>query len=429
MNSVTAPAPVLLKQATCPHCWTGFRPEQSLFVAEHIELLGDSRLGPDAQTRFLPTRFNVQGDAIDAKGFPCSQIACPQCHLPIPRACLELPPAFLSVFGAPGSGKSYYLAAMTWQLRASLPDRFGVGFADADPTMNRALIEYEESLFVNPHAEELIPLGQLIRKTETQGDLYNAVAFGGQSVVYSRPFLFAIRPHDGHSAAKGPAGGSRLICLYDNAGESFQPGADTAAAPVTRHLAHSRALLFVFDPTQDGRFRKAAGIRGSAAQLSRQEPILQEAAARVRRHAGLRQSEKHHRPLIVVLSKYDRWSGLLNEDTPQEPLRSITSSNLSGCALDVDQIERRSRIVREILKRLCPEIVHAAEGFCEHVVYVPTSAVGYKTELDPETGQSAIRPADTEPHWVTVPFLYALATTASGLIATARRRSATRSRR
>lgn len=110
----TAAAHILLKQATCPHCWTTFRPEQSLFVTEHVELLGDARLGPDAQTRFLPTRFNVQGDAIDAKGFPCSQIACPQCHLTVPRACLELPPLFLSIFGAPGSGKSYYLAAMTW---------------------------------------------------------------------------------------------------------------------------------------------------------------------------------------------------------------------------------------------------------------------------------------------------------------------------
>ncbi|HEX6986329.1 MAG TPA: hypothetical protein VF170_13185 [Planctomycetaceae bacterium] len=422
MNAVAAP--VLLKQATCPHCWTAFRPEQTLFVAEHVELLGDARLGPEAQTRFLPTRFNVQGDAIDAKGFPCSQIACPQCHLVIPRACLELPPLFLSIFGAPGSGKSYYLAAMTWQLRASLPDRFRIGFGDADPAMNRTLVEYEESLFVNPHAEELIPLGRLIRKTETQGDLYNAVAFGGQSVLYSRPFLFTLRPQEDHPAATGPAAGSRLVCLYDNAGESFQPGADTAAAPVTRHLAHSRALLFVFDPTQDARFRKAAGIGGSAAQLSRQEPILQEAAARVRRHAGLRHSEKHQRPLIVVLSKYDRWSGLLNEDVPAEPFCSYAPSEGLPFALDIDRVEHRSRVVREVLRRLCPEIVHAAEGFCERVVYVPTSAVGYKAEIDPQTGQSAIRPADTEPHWVTVPFLYALAATSGNLVPVARRRSA-----
>jgi hypothetical protein len=213
------------------------------------------------------------------------------------------------------------------------------------------------------------------------------------------------------------------VCLYDNAGESFQPGADSAAAPVTRHLAHSRALLFVFDPTQDGRFRKAAKIAGSAAQLSRPEPILQESAARVRRHAGLRQSEKHQRPLIVVLSKFDQWSPLLNDDSPPEPLRPLSDHEGPAFAVDMDKVEHRSRLVREVLRRLCPEIVHAAEGFCEHVIYVPTSAVGYKTETDSKTGQSAIRPADTEPHWVTVPFLYALTATAGGLLPTARRRT------
>jgi hypothetical protein len=400
-----------------------FRPEQTLFVAEHVDLLGDSRLGPEAPLRFLPTRFNVQGDAIDARGFPCSHIACPQCHLVIPRACLELPPTFLSIFGAPGSGKSYYLAAMTWRLRETLAAQFGLGFSDADPTMNRTLVEYEESLFVNPHATDLIPLGRLIRKTETQGDLYNAVAFGSQNVLYSRPFLFTLRPQAGHPAAAGPAGGSRLVCLYDNAGESFQPGADSAAAPVTRHLAQSRALLFVFDPMQDGRFRRAAGAEGKAAQLSRQEPILQEAAARVRRHAGLRHSEKHRRPLIVVLSKYDRWSQLLNEDSPPEPLKPLANGQGSGFALDLDRIEHRSRVVREVLRRLCPEIVHAAEDFCDEVLYVPTSAVGYKTAIDPATGENAIRPMDAEPHWATVPFLCALSKSGAGLVPTARKKS------
>lgn len=412
-----APA-VLLKQVTCPHCWTAFRPEQALFVAEHVELLGDPRLGELAPMRFLPTRFNVQGDAIDARGLPCSQIACPQCHLAIPRACLELPPLFLSIFGAPGSGKSYYLAAMTWRLRETLADRFRIGFADADPTMNRTLIGYEESVFVNSNATDLQPLGKLIDKTHEEGGHYQEIAFGGQSVRYSQPFLFALRPQPGHPASKGPAGGSRLVCLYDNAGESFGPGKDTAANPVTRHLAHSRALLFVFDPMQDVRFRRAAHVDGPTQWLSRQEPILQEAAARIRRHAGLRHSEKYRRPLIVVLSKYDRWSALLNEDAPAEPIRASGAA----FALDVDIVERRSRIVREVLRRLCPEIVHAAEDFCEEVLYVPTSAVGYKTEVDPTTGKDAIRPADVEPHWVTVPFLYALARTAAGLVSPLRKK-------
>ena len=52
-------------------------------------------------------------------------------------------------------------------------------------------------------------------------------------------------------------GSRRALGLYDNAGEHFLPGRDTLGSPVTRHLARSRVLFFLFDPTQDPRFRKA----------------------------------------------------------------------------------------------------------------------------------------------------------------------------
>ena len=84
-------------------------------------MLGDARLGPDQQLRFLPTRFSIEGAAIDPRGFACQGLACPRCHLPVPRALLEMDPLFLSILGAPGSGKSYFLTAMTWALRQTMP--------------------------------------------------------------------------------------------------------------------------------------------------------------------------------------------------------------------------------------------------------------------------------------------------------------------
>ena len=30
-----------------PHCWNAFRPEQSLWVAEHFDLIGDPRVGEE----------------------------------------------------------------------------------------------------------------------------------------------------------------------------------------------------------------------------------------------------------------------------------------------------------------------------------------------------------------------------------------------
>lgn len=103
----------LLSQLTCPHCWHQFPCEQLLWIAEHQDLMGDPVLGPDHRQRFLPTRFDVECRALDARGFACHSLACPRCHLLFPRALLETDPLFVSVLGAPSSGKSFFLAAMS----------------------------------------------------------------------------------------------------------------------------------------------------------------------------------------------------------------------------------------------------------------------------------------------------------------------------
>ena len=166
---------------------------------------------------------------------------------------LELPSHLWSILGAPACGKSYFLAAMTWQLRRILTKQFAIAFSNVDPTFNRILNEYEELIFLNPDPSKLVA----IRKTELQGDLYNTVLFGEQAVTYPRPFVFAMRVLKDHPAYDASKQFGRTLCIYDNAGEHFLPGQDSADTPVTRHLAQSRVLMFLFDPTQDPRFRKA----------------------------------------------------------------------------------------------------------------------------------------------------------------------------
>ena len=151
-------------------------------------------MGEDEQQRFLPTRFDPQGKAIDVKGVPCKDLACPRCHLPIPRSLLEMKPLFISILGAPSSGKSYFLAAMTWQLRQTLRDGFHLSFADADPLANQILSDYEATLFLNSNADSLVRL----RKTEPEGELYQSVRFGTREVWYPRPFVFSVQPVEGH---------------------------------------------------------------------------------------------------------------------------------------------------------------------------------------------------------------------------------------
>ncbi len=412
----------LQSRVTCPHCWNEFPPDRALWIAQHPDLVGDPRLGADQPQRFLPTRFNVQGAAIDLRGFACHGLACPKCHLGMPRPMFEMRPMFLSILGSPASGKSYFLAAMTWRLRSVLPKYFAVGFNDADPVLNHRLQEYESLQFLNPNQDALVA----IEKTEEQGDLYDMVFYGDQAVTYPRPFVFSLLPLEGHPNVRASQKVARSICLYDNAGESFLPGSDTSLSPVTRHLALSRVLMFLFDPTQDMRYRRLSSGKTADPQMMeraerlqreravRQETILSEAAQRVRRYAGLAESQKHDRPLIVVVTKFDCWKHLLAGATL--PAVRIANSQNGHSAVNVAGIEDVSRLVRALLWKISPEIVSAAESFASQVLYVPVSATGRGPETDPQTGALGFRPKDMKPIWAEVPMLYTLSRWTQGLV-------------
>jgi hypothetical protein len=393
---------VLLRLVTCPHCWKTFHPEDVLWISVHADLIGDALLGAEHQQRLLPTRFNLAGNALDARGFECQSLACPHCHLVVPRALLEAEPLFVSILGAPGCGKSYYLAALTWELRKVLPGKFRLGFTDVDPLLNQDLTAKEEALFLNPRASGYQNLASLIGKTKLQGEMYDTVSYGNQLVSYPRPYLFSLRPLEQHHQYNQGQRAGRVLCLYDNAGEHFQPGQETTAAPVTQHLARAQVLLYLFDPTQDLRFQRQLGGGAGAVQGSRQDVILLEAAARIRRHLGLPEGAKHDRPLVVVLTKSDAWLHLLGAKNPVEPWHEAAGA----CLLYTERIERRSNEVRALLAGACPELIQAAETFTSDVLYVPVSALGHPPRQAPEG--PAARPADIKPIWATVPILYGM---------------------
>lgn len=403
----------LRSRVTCPHCWHDFSPEDSLYIAEDAGLMGDPKLGDAYPLRFLPSRFDVAGNALDPKGQVCRDLACPECHLSVPRPLFEMQPLFASIIGSPACGKSYFLAAMTWRLRRVLPKYFALSFGDADPVSNQILNHYEEEQFFNANRDTIVKLA----KTQEQGDLYDEIQQGDQVIRYPRPFLFSVRPLASHPGRVMDKSASRILCLYDNAGESFQPGKDTAANPVTRHLARSQLLMFLFDPTQDPRFRDSCRDKTKDTQVldapvtARQETVLLEAAARIRRYANLSHDEKHNRPLIVVVTKQDAWAPALKLRSPWNKTNQHEIH-----ALDTSHVDHVSQRVRELLWKLSPEIVSAAEGFAEKVIYVPCSATGRPPEKDPETGELGIRPRDIKPCWTEVPLLYAISRWTGGMI-------------
>ena len=406
----------LVKEVTCPNCWERFAPERSVYIATHPELYGDLLLGETAPRRFLPTRFHPDGRALDPKGSPCHRVACPKCHLPVPRVLLERPTLFTSIFGSPKSGKSYLLAAMTHQLRKTFPKSFSLDFSDADPEANAILHGYEDTLFSGADAEALVQ----IAKTGEVGDWYQTVRFGTKEISYPKPFFFQMSPVAGHPRAGDAASVSRTLCMYDNAGESFQPGADQPNNPVTQHMSKAHCLLFVYDPTQEPEFRKVAKDSSVDPQMkmpvtSRQEVLLAEAARRVKTYRGLAMTSLHDKPLIVLVNKYDAWQKLVSGSRLDDPWTRHSSGGFS--VLRVDTIQKVSTVIRNMLKQLVPQIVSTAESFVEpsRILYLPVSATGGPPTPDKQ-GNLRHRVGDLRPMWAEVPLLYVISQHVNGLI-------------
>jgi hypothetical protein len=266
-----------------------------------------------------------------------------------------------------------------------------------------------------------------IRKTETEGALYNSVQFDpGVPTQLSRPFIFTMRPARDHVNGHGADRLTQLLTLYDNAGEHFRPGADSARAPVTQHLAHAKVLMFVFDPTQDVRFRHRLSGVSDDPQLqpgtatARQDQLIVEMARRVRTHAGLAPNERIPKPLFVILSKSDVWGPLLTDESgkPMDITEPPYSRERAGLGkVGIRRVDRTSDRVRELLAGVAPEVVSAAEDAFERVIYVPVSAIGTSPVLDPATGLLKVPVARIAPRWVTVPFLYTLSRWSQHLVA------------
>ncbi len=408
-----------MERVHCPSCRVSFAPSEVLFVAEDARLVGDPVAGPAQQLRFLPTRFDVGGAALDPEGARCTRVACPRCRIEFPRAMIELPSAFISVVGAPGCGKSHLLASMTWGLRRERA-RAGACMVDTEPKLNARLHRDENILFGAPDSNEIVRLA----KTEISGDalLYRAVRVKGKEETLPLPLIFTL--HTGAQALGELANSelanselemaipmkheASLVVLYDNAGEHFLPGADESTQPVTRHLSQSRAILFVFDPTQDPRFRAAVGMSENGGTNIRQDLVLTETFTRVRHHRSRHAADDLDVPLILVLSKADAWSKAVNIDLSVEPY-------LPSGGLDFAALKKMDHALRPLLEGACPEFMTAVRAASSRVLIVPCSALGPCATADVGADISAgvtrgvgVRPSQIRPQWASVALLASL---------------------
>jgi hypothetical protein len=408
MPDIAPQETALLETMICPHCWDEFRPERIHFVATSPSLAFDHRLGVGEYRRFLPSQFTVQGDAIDPGGGICTETACPSCHLKVPRVMTTRRTLALSIFGSPSSSKSYLLTSMMHQAEQSL-DKFRISIDDADAEANVIVRDYQSQLFRAPTPNTKVRL----LKTDLEGDWYTRVSFGKRSKLLPKPFLFRIDPMQGHPAVASRVPAGRVLRIYDNAGESFEPGREKEESPVTRHMAQADGLMFVFDPTQENSFREACRQKSDDLQwrdsrMSHQQSLFSEATKRIQRFAGRPETERLRTPLIVVIAKFDAWGFLTNAERLPAPWRRSKTASGDGELLEFDfeVVRKVSQACRALLARHASPMLSLIDSRCspETTLFVPVSSTGCPPAGRDEQGYYHLA-GNIKPMWAEVPLL------------------------
>jgi hypothetical protein len=384
---------------TCPVCWLHFDAGDVMHVAVHDSLRGDPVLGQDAPLRFQATQFSERGQALDAFGLPCTDIACPHCRRVLPPGFLEVKHHIFSIVGDQSAGKSYFLSVLIRMLPIALYRDFGVVFHDADPTGNALLNDMKKTLF-----SAQTPAEARLVKTQLEGAMYERLPRYGRIVALPKPFVFFL-----HSAAHPDHRCS--IIFYDNAGEHFQPGRDSADSPGSQHVVSSSGILFLFDPFNNPELRdRMHGQPDPQLEkpiLDQQDIILSELKVRVKRLLNLDLGAAIPQPLAFLVGKCDAWMHLLGDEPFINPVVSQR--------LDMKAVRHNSDKVRRLLLETAPTAVANAEAISREVIYFPVSSFGHPPAKI-GAGDYVPDPRRLKPMLVEAPVLWLLSRTAPDLV-------------
>ena len=391
---------------TCPVCWLKFDRGDAMNIAVHASLRGDPILGEQHLQRFHATRFNDRGQALDAMGIPAPELACPHCRRKLPQGFLDEPHHIFSIVGAPSSGKSYYLSVLIKILPATLFQRYGITFRDADPTSNVILNQMKTQLF-----SAATPEDAYLTKTELEGAMYEILPRLGRKVPLPKPFIFNLsNPRDQAQDFS--------VVFYDNAGEHFEPTRNSAESPGAQHIAAASGIFFLFDPLFNAEFkRRLAGLRDPQLEFRRmdqQDVILAETEVRIKNLLGLDARQRIATPFAVIVGKSDTWRHLLGDEPLASPARDGR--------LDSAAVARNSARVRTLLLGICPSIVANAEAISSDVMYFAASPLGSSpVEFTDARGVNLIGPDPQRlnPQHVEDATLWVLSRVAPGMVGTA----------
>ncbi len=404
-------------KATCPNCWHEFFGENALHISQHSDLIGDDVLGEYAAKRYTPfeVKVNSDGVALDPKGWEMLERACPKCHLQIPVDLLDDRPKFISIVGAPRSGKTYFLNVMLHHLRKSLARKFSFAMDICDSHDKELFSKHEQRLFFADNPKELV----MLDKTDEGGnELYNSVTLDGVQVQLPKPFTFTLRSIHGATSGSNPQK-QTSIALYDNAGEQFFFGrANDGQDRSTRHLGESDAVLFAYDPLLDPEAKSRLRAISKDPQLfqkkkpARQQEILTAVVHRMRKHSRTPEHKKLKATLAICVQKYDVWKPLLEHCKTRDGVNIIDHTSIEYfkehgvAALDTQEINIISYLVGELISDLSPEFAAIAEANFQKVRYFPVSALGQSPVQDGDFLK--IAPINIQPFRAEHPMLWLL---------------------
>ena len=159
-------------------------------------------------------------------------------------------------------------------------------------------------------------------------------------------------------------------------------------------------LFFMFDPSADPRFKTLLDFGGGTAHnwAQRQDVLLAEMAARIRRHLGNKSEGKLSRPLIFGVSKADLLRRQLPLDAPV-----YCKQSTGHYALNMDALRDLSIATETLLRSVVPEVVSTARNIASEVYFVPISSLGHNPMKD------GVRPCDIKPIWTELPVVFTLA--------------------
>lgn len=378
---------------TCPVCWLQLDTEDIMHVATHPDLYGDSVLGDDAATRFHATRFDEHSRALDPKGSPCIEMACPHCRHVLPPEFTDSPARIISIVADSGGGKSYFLAVLSKCLPETLFREMNVVFQDANPMGNAKLSDLRTALF---NAND--PSEAILARTVMEGEMYARCIRYGREVQMPFPFIYSLSK-DGKPERS-------LVVLYDNSGEHFQSHIDINLQPGAQHVSSAAGIIFLFDPFCSTEFRsmmkESDDPETDEDQSDRHDVILAEMKVRVQKLRNLPSSEKVSTPLAVVVGKSDMWIHAL-----PKPVRTDL---ISDGQLNLPSLTENSAMLRAFLMIHAPKVVGNAEAFSSNVQYFAASSFGHVPPVvQTATGfTSAPDPTKLKPFQVDGPPLWIL---------------------